>query len=201
MKKAGLDPSRLDAIFLSHLHGDHCGGVPFFFLEFLYGSRERPLHVAGPAGTEERLRSLFQLMFGDVSQPKELPATAFHLLCPGRPQTIAGVPVYPFRVPHQERYISLGLKLTLQGKQILYSGDSAWTDLFIAHSQDADLFLCECSFFDRDTVNHMSYRELKGHFPQLGCKQLVLTHMSEEMLARRERLPAVFAEDGMIFEL
>jgi ribonuclease BN (tRNA processing enzyme) len=36
MKRAGIDPRRLDAIILSHLHGDHFGGIPFFFIEFLY---------------------------------------------------------------------------------------------------------------------------------------------------------------------
>ena len=33
MKRAGFNPRRLDAIFLSHLHGDHCAGVPFFLLD------------------------------------------------------------------------------------------------------------------------------------------------------------------------
>ncbi|HEY7218131.1 MAG TPA: MBL fold metallo-hydrolase, partial [Candidatus Binatia bacterium] len=36
MKRAGLAPQQLNAIFLSHLHGDHFGGIPFLFIEFLY---------------------------------------------------------------------------------------------------------------------------------------------------------------------
>jgi ribonuclease BN (tRNA processing enzyme) len=130
-----------------------------------------------------------------------LPPAAFHLLSPDQPRTIAGIPVYPFRVPHQVRSVSLALKLTLEGKRILYSGDSAWTDLFITHSEDADLFLCECSFFDRDAPNHMSYRKIEEHLSKLVCKRLVLTHMSEEMLERRKGLPVLFAEDGLVFEL
>jgi len=35
MKHAGFDPRLLDAIILSHLHGDHFGGVPFFYLDDL----------------------------------------------------------------------------------------------------------------------------------------------------------------------
>ena len=35
MKRAGIDPGRLDAILVSHLHGDHFGGIPFFFIEYL----------------------------------------------------------------------------------------------------------------------------------------------------------------------
>ena len=202
MKRAGFSPRSLDAIFLSHLHGDHFGGLPFFFLEYLYESpRATPLHVAGPPGTEERVRSLFQSMFGDASEPKELPATVFHVLEPDRQVTVADVRVLPFRVPHQVRDISLGLKLSYQGKQLLYSGDSAWTDVFLTHAQGTDLFLCECSFFDRETANHMNYRILQQNLPRLRCKRLILTHMGEGMLARRGEVSVELAEDGIVVEI
>lgn len=202
MKRAGFDPGRLDAIFLSHLHGDHSAGVPFFWLEYLYESRRAtPLHVAGPPGTEERLCGLFQLMFGDASEPKALPPTRFHLLEPGREKGIAGVRLFPFRVPHQTTNISLGLKLAWEGKQLLYSGDSGWTELFVAHSAGVDLFLCECSFFERVAPGHMSYRDIEHNLARLGCKKLLLTHMGEEMLARRAELKVPLAEDGMAVEI
>ncbi|MFQ5902259.1 MAG: MBL fold metallo-hydrolase [Candidatus Binatia bacterium] len=202
MKRAGFNPRRLDAIFLSHLHGDHCGGVPFFLLDYLYENpRDRPLQVAGPPGTEERVRGLFQLMFGDTSEPKELPPTLFHVLEPERQETIGGVQVFPFRVPHQVREVSLGLKVTCQGKQLLYSGDSAWTDLFVTHAQGVDLFICECCFFDRDTPDHMNYQRIQENLSRLECKKLILTHMGEEMLAHRAKLPIKTADDGMVVEI
>ena len=74
MKRAGFNPKRLDAIFLSHLHGDHYGGVPFFLLDDLYENpRDRALKVAGPPGTDRRVHDLFQFMFGDAEHPKKLP--------------------------------------------------------------------------------------------------------------------------------
>ena len=52
MKRAGFDPGRLDAILVSHLHGDHFGGIPFFFIEYLYRKpRFDTLTIAGPPGT------------------------------------------------------------------------------------------------------------------------------------------------------
>lgn len=202
MKRAGFDSARLDAIFLSHLHGDHCGGVPFFFLEYLYENpRRRALHVAGPAGTEARLNGLFQFMFGDVSDPKKLPPLQFHVLEPDKAKKIAGVGVFPFKVPHQVRDISLGFKIRYDQKQLLYSGDSAWTDLFVTHARGADFFLCECCFYDRETSFHMSYRKLEENLSRLECKKIVLTHMGEEMLSRRDELPLTLAEDGMVLEI
>jgi ribonuclease BN (tRNA processing enzyme) len=140
-------------------------------------------------------------MYGVDSVSKELPPTRFNVLHPDRPGTIAEIQVLPFRVPHQVKAISLGLKISYQGKQILFSGDSAWTDSFLSHAPGADLFLCECSFYDRESANHLSYRILRENLPRLGCKRLVLTHLGEEMLARRNEIEVTCAEDGMVIEL
>jgi ribonuclease BN (tRNA processing enzyme) len=202
MKRMGLDPQRLEAIILSHLHGDHCGGVPFFFLEYLYQKqRNEPLQIAGPPGSEEKIRQLFEIMYGSGGDMRELPPTRFHILYPESSSMIGGIQVFPFRVPHQVHEISLGLKVTCDQKQILFSGDSAWTDLFVTHARGVDLFLCECSFYDEEAGNHIRYVTLKDNLRRLECKKLVLTHLGEKMLARRIDLAAMTAEDGMVIEL
>lgn len=197
MKRAGLDPRRLDVVFLSHLHGDHFGGLPFFFVSYRYEHpRDKPLHIAGPAGSEEKVRKLYRLMYGG-----DIPPTRFHILEPDRADVIEGIHVFPFRVPHQIHAISLGLKITYAGKQLLFSGDSAWTDLFLSHAPGVDLFLCECSFYEQESANHLNYKILQEKLAGVACKKLVLTHLGEEMLQRREELDAICAEDGMLIEL
>jgi ribonuclease BN (tRNA processing enzyme) len=202
MKRAGFDPAALDAVFLSHLHGDHAAGLPFFFTDYLHEHpRDRPLHIAGPQGTEERLRGMFQWMFGERMERRELPPTEFHELTPGREETIAGVRLFPFRVPHQVRDVSLGLKVSHGGRALLFSGDSAWTDDFVAQSRDVDLFLCECCYYDRDAPGHMNYIKLRENVPRLGCRKILLTHLGEEMLARSADIDLPLAQDGMIVEV
>ncbi len=202
MKRAGINPQRLDAIILSHLHGDHFGGLPFFFLEYLYQApRTKPLSIAGPPTTEERVRTLTHCMYPGTSERNQLLPIRFHILEPGKQESIEGIEILPFRVPHQVREISLGLKISYQGKQILYSGDSAWTDQFVTYAQGVDLFICECSHFERGTPDHMSYQKIRENLPRLKCKNLVLTHMDEEMLAHRLELPVTSAEDGMVVEI
>ena len=201
MKRAGFDPRRLDAVFISHLHGDHFGGLPFLFIEFLYQKpRDQPLHIAGPVETEEKVRQLFRLMYGG-SAAKELPPVRFHILEPDRLATVGGIEVLPFRVPHQTQEISLGLKVQFAGKQILFSGDSAWSELFIEHARGVDLFLCECSFYDAGTGKHVRFVELAKAMPRLECKKLVLIHLGQEMLARKQELAVTVAEDGMMIEI
>jgi ribonuclease BN (tRNA processing enzyme) len=187
----------LDVVFLSHLHGDHFGGLPFFFISYLHESaRNDPLQIAGPPGTEEKVVELYRVMYGG-----DIPPTRFHILHPDRSEVIAGIRVLPFRVPHQLHAVSLGLRLTYEGKQILFSGDSAWTDDFLTHARDADLFLCECSYYDRHSTNHLAYKILQSHLTDLECRKLVLTHLGEEMLRLQGELGVVCAEDGMVIEV
>ncbi|HEY7713181.1 MAG TPA: MBL fold metallo-hydrolase [Candidatus Binatia bacterium] len=202
MKRAGFDPRRLDAILLSHLHGDHFGGIPFFIIEYLYvRPRKDPLTIAGPPGTEGRVRQLYAAMYGSGKSPAEFPPLVFMVLEPEQLQSVAGTEVYSFRVPHQSDDVSLGLKVTYQGRQILFSGDSAWTDSFIEHARGVDLFLCECSYYDDQPNMHVNYRALTANLSRLKCKQLVLTHLGEDMLARRHLVSEHVAEDGMVIEI
>jgi len=202
LKRAGFDPRRLDAIFLSHLHGDHFGGIAFFFIEYLYFQpRLEPLIIAGPPGTEARVRALFEVMYGGGATEKEIPPTRFVVLRPDELAEVNGIAVAPIRVPHQSDAISLGLKVSCEGKTILFSGDSLWTERFVELAVGVNLFLCECSFFREEPGMHVNYQALAANLSRMGCKQLLLTHLGEEMLSRRNEIGALLAEDGMVLEI
>jgi ribonuclease BN (tRNA processing enzyme) len=130
-----------------------------------------------------------------------LPPTDFHVLTPETPSTVVGVEVFPFRVPHQTTEVSLALKIRYAGKEILFSGDSAWTDRFIQEASRVDLFICECTFYDEGPGNHVRYTVLKHKLPQLTCRRMILTHLGEEMLERHDQLAPVCANDGMVLDL
>src|SRR5687767_2987013 len=64
LAQQGIEPNSLDAIVLSHLHGDHCGGVPFLLLDAMLASRRtRPLTIAGPPNLERRLGEIREALF------------------------------------------------------------------------------------------------------------------------------------------
>lgn len=53
MHALGVKRSRLDHIFISHLHGDHYFGLSGLITSFNLNHRETPLHIYGPSGLDE----------------------------------------------------------------------------------------------------------------------------------------------------
>jgi hypothetical protein len=47
MRQQDLDPAEVDAVVVSHLHGDHFGGIPFLILHCQFAGRVRPLTIVG----------------------------------------------------------------------------------------------------------------------------------------------------------
>ena len=63
LRHLGLDPGEISTVFVSHLHGDHFGGLPFLILDGQFAHRTRPLTVAGPRGTGRRLTQAMECLF------------------------------------------------------------------------------------------------------------------------------------------
>lgn len=198
LKRERIAPSSIDTIFISHLHGDHFAGLPFLFLEYVYQDRrERPLRIAGPPGTQRRVADLYAAMYRDAaSQP--LPYEVRYLeLPPDEPVELDGLRVDPFRVPHQETEISLGLRIAAGDRTLLYSGDTGWTEKLVEKSQGTDLFICECCFFETRLGLHLDYPRLAENRGRFGARRLILTHLGREVLERRREVEIELAHDGL----
>lgn len=61
LRKAKTKFSKIDHIFISHLHGDHCFGLPGLVASFRLLGREKPLHIFGPKGIKKMLETIFEL--------------------------------------------------------------------------------------------------------------------------------------------
>src|SRR5690349_12807743 len=69
LKRAGISLSTLDAIVISHCHGDHFGGLPFLYLDKLFIERDsRPLEILGPPGIKERMETLLDAAYPEIRQ-------------------------------------------------------------------------------------------------------------------------------------
>jgi ribonuclease BN (tRNA processing enzyme) len=202
LKAARIPAERVDFIAISHLHGDHFGGLPFLFLEYMYEKpRTRPLVIAGPPGIEERVLALYRAMYRELAERPLCFPLQFREFTPGQAESVCGVELLPFRVPHQEKDVSLGYRVTVGGKCILYSGDCGWNETLIQHSQNADLFICECCFFHTQVSFHVSYPQIVHDHHRLGCKRLLLSHIGREVLERRHEITIECAYNGLVVEV
>jgi ribonuclease BN (tRNA processing enzyme) len=203
MNKLAINRNDIDTIFISHFHSDHIGGLPFFILEANYVlKRDRALTIAGPPGLKAHYAEVMDTGFpGTKAMELRFPLTLRELEI-GRASEIGHVRVMPFHVVHDDRAgPCLGFRFEAENKVIAFSGDTEWTDTLIKIGHEADLFICEAYTRDKPIATHMALSALERHLGQIRPKRLVLTHMSDDMLARRAEIPFDTAEDGMIVEL
>lgn len=202
MKRFGVETSGIDTILLSHLHGDHFGGLPFFVMEAQYiAGRRKPLIVAGPPGLEARTYEAMEVLYPGSSETSRRFALEFVELEAEIAAEIGPLTVTPYGVVHPSGAPSYALRVTLGDKVLAYSGDTEWTDALIPAARGADLFICECNFWEKGVSYHLNYETLMDHRAELGCRRLVLTHMSDAMLGRLPGLDTEGAEDGKSYVL
>ena len=198
LKRAGIDPSAIGFVAITHLHGDHFGGLPWLILDGQFSGRTKPLVIAGPPGTEERLRRTFEALYPGAAGADRRFSTTVAELPERQPATVGPAIVTPYQVRHGSGAPPYALRVEYGGKVIAYSGDTEWTDSLIEVSDGADLFVCECNFLHSRVPFHLDWSTLSTQRERLTCKRLVLTHMSDEMLARAAGIGVDTASDGAV---
>lgn len=178
LNRLKVDANGIDAVVLSHHHGDHFLGLPFLMLQWKYGKRHRPVRVIGPAGTEALTKDLCSMVYpGTFDQGPEI---EWEELQPGGRTHLGNLELEALPVVHDARLsASLGYRGALDGRRFAYTGDSALCDAVLDLARHGDVVISECaSRADRVPV-HMN---LIDDMPQLRSvmredAQLLLTHL------------------------
>jgi ribonuclease BN (tRNA processing enzyme) len=179
-----VDAEAIDAIGISHLHGDHFGGIPYLLIEQHFAGRTAPLLIGGPRALGERLRALESSLYPDFFRKTKLGFQVSEIVLGANETEFGGALVSALPVKHVAESDPHGLRVRVGDKLIAYSGDATWSDDLARVAKGADLFICDATFFDRDDPSHISYRTLMAHRDALDCKRIVLTHLGAETLAR-----------------
>jgi ribonuclease BN (tRNA processing enzyme) len=199
--KKHIDPATIDAIAVTHLHGDHFGGIPFLVIEQHFTGRKKPLLVGGPPSLAQRLRAAEQALYPDFFGPTTLGFPFSTVVLGAEPTELGGARVSALPVRHVAMAEPHGLRVEVGGKLIAYSGDARFTSELVAVSKGADLFICEATFFEREDPSHISYRQVMAHRDEFEAKQIVLTHLGAETLAHLSEVELKTSADGMLIEI
>lgn len=212
MAQEHLDWANLDAIWVSHFHLDHCGGV----MPYLFGTkhapqtrdRRKPLGIYGGKGLNKLLTAfdeandykLFQQPF-PVEITEVAPGEEFELLPALKAVTIS--------TPHKEE--SMAIRLTDENNtSIVYTADTGFDMVLANFARAADLLLIECSFFKNKPIeHHLELAEVMHLARHAKVKRAVLTHfypewdtidLLEECRRFSPKFEVIEAKDGLVVE-
>ncbi len=213
MAEEGCDWAGLDAVWVSHFHLDHVGGLAPFLFGTKYApqtqGRTKPLTVYGPRGTEELLRKFDEA--GDYKlfeQPFPLevrevsPRTEFDIFDGLRAET--------FSTPHTRESLAVRLTETAVGASLVYTSDTGYTEALARFAHGANLFLMECSFFRSKPVEtHLELSDAMRLARLAGARRVMLAHLYPEwdgidIAAEAKKLwdgDTVEARDGLRLEI
>jgi len=207
-----VEPAGIGAVLLSHLHADHFMDLCGMYVALRYAPGATPsgaarpdrLPVHGPMGTGERIAAAYGVPLAELEQ-----VLSFTVVRPGTTR-IGPFEVTAARAVHPVP--SHALRLTADGRCLVYTGDTAPSADVDALAAGADLLLAEASF-TRDAVNppglHMTAREAGEMAERAQVGKLVVTHVPpwyEPASAVAEAAtayhgPCVSAAPGMVIEL
>jgi ribonuclease BN (tRNA processing enzyme) len=205
MNRLGLATNDIDMVCVSHLHGDHFGGLSWLLMDAQYVSkRQRPLIVTGPKGIAARFLSAAEALYPDITKCQRGFAFDFIEYEEQVPLALNGVTITPFEVKHPSGAPPYALRFGLDGKVLSFTGDTGWTENLCPAAQGADLLISECFQYDVTLPIHLDYKTIDANYERLGAKRVLLTHMGEEMLAHIDKVDAsryIVAQDGMTLDL
>lgn len=122
-------------------------------------------------------------------------------MAPSRATFVSGMAVMPYpalRTPETSPTI---LRVEWGGYVVTYTGDTDWANALVAASDNVDMLISECCFYDMPIRLHMNYSTFKANLPRLNAKSDVLTRMSEDVLKHAVEMPERCASDGLVIEL
>lgn len=201
LAQQGIAHNTIDAVLLTHLHADHCGGVPFLLMDaMLSAKRTRPLTIAGPKDLRARMSQLAEALFPGmhVMTPK-FPLEYVELEV-GKPNRVLDLVVTPQAARHTAQTNPLALRVEVGDRVVAYTGDGEWTADLAKIGLDADLLIAECYFYAKPIKWHLNYPELVEHVAEFRAKRVILTHMGPEMLAHVGDVAQECARDGMVVD-
>lgn len=193
----GIDAREIDAIALSHYHGDHTAGLPFLLLAFVYERpRERPLHILGPPEVQQRVEDMNRAFeyAPDLKRTYPLRFTEFRT---GQDVEAASFTLRPSPAWHHPNTKPFMLAVRSGAQRLFFTGDTGWHEALPEVVGDVDLLISECVFVESGFEYHLSHNQLDRERQRFKCERVILTHLGSEVLDNMECVRFDTAHDGL----
>ena len=183
LKQLNVSPESIDAVVITHFHGDHYGGIPFLTISnrFEY-QRTRPLSIIGPKGVKDKVYKLQEAMYPGTSTLLDEMKVSFHEYTHELVRFHEFLEVRGLPVTHAQDSNPHGVQVKIKEKLFGFSGDTEWNENLTELSKDTDLFIVDCNHLHQDSVGHLSYKTIANRQKDLKTKRLLLSHMGSEVI-------------------
>lgn len=176
-------PLSLDAIYLTHFHGDHYFGVPHLLLRMYEEGRTTPLTILGQPGVEERITALMEMAYRNLLT--KLQFELHFMEC--QPGVKVGLGDMQLMFAWNDHPMDcLSLRVQAGGKSIFYSGDGRPTDETRNLACGCDLVVHESYSLEPDTPGHGTLNSSIVFARESSSKAVALVHIDRNV--RRDHL-------------
>ena len=175
-----LDWAELDAIWISHFHLDHCGGLAPLLAGIKHSDkmkqRMKLLKIFGPLGVERLIKG-----FNDVNDYKLLeqpfPLEIIEIESLEKFEIVKGLEAVAMSTPHTEESHAIYIRDS-DDSTLVYTADSGFTETLASFAGMADLLVIEASYpKDKPKLKHMELAETMFIIRKAKPKRAVLTHL------------------------
>lgn len=188
----------LHGIWISHLHADHCFGIPFLVGRMWEEGRRRPLAVLGAAGLRDRLAALLDLAYPALRSRLEFDLDEV-VVEPGRPASWRDLSLRAAETVHPQRNLAVRVELA-GGAALTYSGDGRPTAASIELAVGAH-WVHECFTAASAPPGHADLDALVEAMRQAAPRRLGLVHVHRAHRHTVGRRAKALADGGLPVEL
>ena len=170
----------IHSILITHLHGDHAGGLPFVLLDLLFRERgTKAIQIVGPSALDEFIRTSYRLFYGATD-----PAGVY--------EVVSEEKAFPFTVtsiPAKHTIPAVCYRLEVEGKTFVYTGDTSTSNDLVNFARGADYLIHEAAELDEERARqygHSTPLQAAGTAAEAKVGKLVLVHrpaLSNELVA------------------